>query len=258
MGHARGRRTRRRGRVLNSRPTRLLIALALASTACGSDKTASTASASASAATLGETIPGLELGLWDPAKNAAAWKGAWVVKDRGSYHAWDLHEGSLTWFGKSPFPDASGDTLTLKLALDAPCRATLQRTNADGSVIDEVGMAFTLLEGKLYPSPRGAGFVKGDEAVFCEPGGAVHRRSKTGCRVFERATGATTWTGRTGDCAFVDREGKRCFTLQGKLPSASDCIELVGGALIPNDSPPIEVATFEIAKKTASSLNAAR
>lgn len=181
------------------------------------------------------------------------------MKDRGSYHAWDLHEGSLTWFGESPFPDARGDTLiTVKLTISAPCRATLQRTHADGAVAAEVGVEFTLVEGKLYPSPRGAGFVKGDEAVFCAPGGGVYRRSKTGCRVFEQPRGATTWTSRSGDCAFVDREGKRCFTLQGKLPSASDCIELVGGALVPNDSPPIEVASFEIAKKTAASLNAAR
>lgn len=228
-----------------------LASICLLSLCACSDKSKSSASASASSAPA--VMDGVDISGWDLTAIRAAWKGNWVVKDSG-HHAWGIEGESMQWHGTMSGPETENKTT---LILQTPCKMGVRRTDKDGGWV-EVPFEFTIVEGKLYPNRNGAGFKKGEDAIYCDPGGAVYRLVGGKCTVHKHEVsdrGAWVWTTTAGKCAWAEKDGKKLFTLEGSVDEQK-LIEVKGDAIMATSSfTPLEFASYEEAKKKADELN---
>ena len=139
---------------------------------------------------------------WAPEERAQAWQGSWVVKENGTVQAWTIAGDQVqVWDGTAE--------KTFRLDFESPCRAMFWTPDGMG-----MPRPFSVTDGKLRFRAGGGGYVKGDEALFCEPGGDTLVLAADGtCTAWSRLG---SWEKKPTTCAVAtDAAGVRTFSYEG-------------------------------------------
>lgn len=184
-----------------------------------------------------------DLAVWDIEGKKKAWQGSWLVKENGTLQAWSVAGDKVTvWDGKEE------KTYTLKA--DLPCNAEFA---------DEKGYMyprpFTVTDGKLRFRVEGAGYRKGNEAIFCDMSGEVWTLSADGkCAVWKDKFGK--WEKSDGECGIKKNDqGQEVFFHKG---SNEGEFAIEGDAILSKTSQETESFADLAAAKAARDAKAAQ